>query len=417
MIHRCLVTLMMAWCLTSSFFFEPPVAWAGQTSIIKIYLDADFSVHKAAGMAIEQGIRTALDEVDNQVGGQVVELVLKDHRGSTPRSLHHLKQFLDDPKALLVFSGLHSPPLLANREFINKQRILVLDPWAAAGPITRYPSKENWIFRLSIDDSKAGFVIVNHVIQIDKFRRPFLLLEDTGWGKSNDRTMRKAISSYKKQGVSLAGQEWFNWGLGSAQAKRILKIIHQSDADVILFVGGGPDGKTFTKTLLKFPDKVRLPIRSHWGITGGNFPDEINVDMRKKIDLAFIQTKFSFVNQPNHPLGRQVLQRAQKMFPQHIQGAADIEAPTGFIHAYDLTKLMIAAAQQAGLSGDPQKDRANLRMALETLRQPVKGLIKTYSHPFGEFSEKTPDAHEALTIDDFVMGQYGDQGEIRLLLN
>lgn len=410
------LALIMNWVMTSVLFLGPQCSWAQDAAPLRIYLDADFSVHKAAGVAIEQGILTALDEVNNQLGGHRVELVRKDHRGSTPRSLHHLKQFLDDPKALLVFSGLHSPPVLANREFINTQGILVLDPWAAAGPITRYPSKENWIFRLSIDDSKAGFVIVNHVIQVDKFRRPFLLLEDTGWGKSNDLTMRKAITSYKQQGVSLVGQEWFNWGLGSAQAKRILKIIHQSDADVILFVGGEPDGKMFAKALLNFPDNVRLPIRSHWGITGGNFPDEITVDMRKKLDLAFIQTKFSFVNQPNHPLGRQVIQRAQKIFPTSIHGAVDIEAPTGFIHAYDLTKLLIAAAQQVGLSGDPQQDRANLRMALENLQQPVKGLIKTYHHPFSEFSEKNLDAHEALSSKDFVMGQYGDLGEIRLLV-
>ena len=31
----------------------------------------------------------------------------------------------------MVFSGLHSPPLLANKSFINNQATLVLDPWVA----------------------------------------------------------------------------------------------------------------------------------------------------------------------------------------------------------------------------------------------------------------------------------------------
>jgi len=84
--------------------------------------------------------------------------IFKD-KCSTPRFKKHLNRYLEDPKALLIFSGLHSPPLLANRELINQQGILILDPCTAAGSITRYAAEKNWIFRLSIDDSKAGYVI------------------------------------------------------------------------------------------------------------------------------------------------------------------------------------------------------------------------------------------------------------------
>ncbi len=36
---------------------------------------------------------------------------------------------------------------------------------AAAGPITRYPSDAHWIFRLSVDDTKAGYVIARYAIE------------------------------------------------------------------------------------------------------------------------------------------------------------------------------------------------------------------------------------------------------------
>ncbi len=128
---------------------------------LNIYLDADRSGAKASGLSIEQGIRTALSEVNNTIGGKKVNLVIRDHHGNAARSLMHLQEFIQDKNALVVFSGLHSTPLLENLNLINNNQILLLDPWAAAGPITRGKSKENWVFRLSIDDTKAGSVIVN----------------------------------------------------------------------------------------------------------------------------------------------------------------------------------------------------------------------------------------------------------------
>jgi len=50
-------------------------------------------------------------------------------------------------------------PYIKNRGLINKNNIPLLVPWAAGGPITRYPQSDNWVFRLSIDDSKAGIRI------------------------------------------------------------------------------------------------------------------------------------------------------------------------------------------------------------------------------------------------------------------
>jgi branched-chain amino acid transport system substrate-binding protein len=137
---------------------------AQEPTPIRLYIDADYTIAKSSAISIERGVRTALSEVDDQFAGRPIELVRKDHRGSLPRSKRHLDQYLKDEQALAVVSGLHSPPLLAHRDFIKNQEILVLDPWAAAGPITRFPSTENWIFRLAVDDTKAGQVIVDHAL-------------------------------------------------------------------------------------------------------------------------------------------------------------------------------------------------------------------------------------------------------------
>lgn len=383
-----------------------------EEDILKIYVSADRTGTKESGIAIEQGIRTALSEVDNKIAGRSVELVLLDHRGSTPRAKAHLEMYLEDDKALTLFSGLHSPPLLASRDYINEHQILVLDPWAAAGPITRYPSQENWIFRLSVDDTKAGRFITDYAIGKEGFKKPYLLLEETGWGASNEKNMTKALDTYGIKGSETA---WFNWNLGKNQAKVLLRQAKNSGADVIFFVGNAPEGRVFATAMSELSEEERLPIRSHWGITGGDFPLVINKDIRRNIDLKFIQTSFSFMKMEGHPIAHEVFSETKELFPELIKEPSDILAPTGFSHSYDLTKLLIGAVSQMELGEDMVENRKLVRKNLELLKDPVVGLVKTYNQPFSMYSEDNIDAHEALGIEDLRMAMYGDKNEIILL--
>jgi len=384
--------------------------WAYAQDSIHLYIDADRTGTRASGIAIEQGIRVALHEVDNKLAGLDVKLIIRDHHGSSVRSKKHLDEYLKDPQALVVYSGLHSPPLLEHLKFINENNILVLDPWAAAGPITRFPSKDNWVFRLSVDDSKAGSAIVKNALA-EGLNKPYLLLEDTGWGKSNHKTMVKALN---KNGLEPIGIQWFNWNLGATGAKMMLRNIAASNADSIYLVANAPEGKTFAKAMLTLSQQQRLPIRSHWGITGGDFPNVITHELRKNLDLKFLQTRFSFVSSKGSDFSKKVFSTAQKLFPDTIKKPADIQAPTGFIHAYDITRLLIAALNNKTLTGDTAKDRKMVRNAMENIHTPVLGLIKTYKKPFGVFDQHHLDAHEALNIHDLVMAHYGKNNQILL---
>lgn len=379
---------------------------------VHLYLDADLSHAVSSSKSIEQGILTALSEKNYELDGYRVKLILLDHRGNSRRSLDNIKTFLEDERALAVFGGLHSPPLLSNLKFINEYKVLHLIPWAAAGPITRFSHGTNWVFRLSIDDSKAGEVLVKHAVEVRHKLKPALLLEETGWGRSNEKTMEAALAS---RSITHAGIFWFKWGTKENSARIILRKIFRAGADSILLVVNAPEGKRFARAMASFPKEERLPFFSHWGITGGDFPKIVHGALRKKIDLSFLQTSFSFISNPDHPLGQKVLEKAKEIFPDTIQSNGDITAPTGFIHAYDLTKILIAAVQQTGLTNDIKEDRNKIRNALENLHTPVQGLIKTYVKPFSIFDKDHPDAHEALSSKDFTLGQYDENNNIILI--
>lgn len=397
-----------------TFSMSSTLTYAQTYQHLTLYISADQTNSRSSGESIEQGLRTALSETNYLLGGYKVVIKTLDHRGSTPRATKHLEEYIADSSALALFSGLHSPPLLTNLKFIHENQILILDPWAAATPITRYPSTENWIFRLSIDDSKAGYVITQYAVEKGNVLKPALLLEQTGWGQSNKLTMSAALKKFDLEPKSV---NWFNWGISKERAIASLQKIKREGADAIFLVANSTEGKVIISAMETLAPNNRLPIYSHWGITGGDFPEVITHSIRKNISLTFIQTKFSFL-QPMNKYQKYVFGRARSIFPDIINEPKDIRSPTGFIHAYDLTNILITAVKQASednlLTGDIVKDRSIIRTALENINTPVKGLIKTYIRPFYPYHKDSPDAHEALNIGDYVMAYYGQSNEIYL---
>jgi branched-chain amino acid transport system substrate-binding protein len=409
-ILQCVCTFF-AWiiCLSS---FAADKSSDSEDSRYKIYLDADQSNSVSSGRSIEQGIRAAFHEVNWKLGGYPVELVIKDHRGSTPRSQYHLQQFIDDPMGLVVFGGLHSPPLISSRAFINQNQILTLVPWAAATPITRPETDENWIFRLSIDDSKAGEVIIRDAIKSSSLKAPFLLLEDTGWGRANQKAMTAALAQLSE---NASGMHYFQWGTGHHEARSILEKAINDGADSFVLVANAPEGVTFAKAMLSLDKSRQRPLRSHWGITGGNFFESLGASAVSDLDLRFIQTSFSFMSPPLSETATQALNSLANVRNTKSISPEDVKSPAGFIHAYDLTRLLIAAAESQTLTGDAKLDHKLIKQQLENLTKPVVGLIKTYQKPFSHYDSESFDAHEALGADDFKMAQYDKQGNIRLI--
>lgn len=403
----------MMWC-SLAVLLVLPAYQAGASDLpspIHIYLDADRTHNKASAIAIERGLQVALDEVGNQLQGRPVVLIPTDHRGNSLRAKRNMDQAFSDPATLLVMAGMHSPPLIKYRDYINEQRMLTLVPWAAGGPITRYPSTDNWIFRLSVDDTKAGKHLADYAINTKHCKQPHLLLERTPWGASNEKSLSQAFSEAQ---TTVPKVSWFNWDVSEESARIMLRAISQAEPGCLVFVGNTRDGITIMQAAHSLVEWPPIPIISHWGITGSNFRQAVDYDVREKLQLSFLQSCFSFIDDQPSEHTKAVLARASRLFPV-IKTGADIKAPAGFIHAYDLGRLLIAAAEQTTFTDDMAANRLALRNALESLQSPVLGLIKTYQRPFRPFSTQDPDAHEALGLNDLCMAHYTRTNTIELM--
>ncbi|TQF71159.1 ABC transporter substrate-binding protein [Pseudoalteromonas luteoviolacea] len=377
---------------------------------LHIYHDSDYSTHKASAIAIKMGFLTALSEVNKQSQGFELKLLSMDHRGNSNRSFLHFKRFLKDPSGLFVLGGLHSPPYIKHREFINKNQIPLLVPWAAGGPITRYDQGENWVYRLSVDDTKAGPKLVEFASK-RACKKPHLLLERTPWGKSNYKSIGEALNNAQPDVT------WFDWGMKANSAKIHIREMISKGSDCLLFVGNSIEGKQLVSAMADYPNDQRLPIISHWGITGGDFFSKAKVDLASGIDLHFIQSCFSFQHRPMSPTAKDVWQRAKVLFPNEFAERDFLFAPTGFIHGYDLAKVSLAALAQIKITGDMHKDRQAFKQSLENLKKPISGLIKTYQQPFSKWSSSNPDAHEALGLNDLCMAYFQSNGSTKVLVN
>lgn len=379
--------------------------------ILYLYHDADWSNYIGASESIWRGVNVALKEVDYTVQGYRLELVKKNHSGNVLRSINNVKAFLKDENALAVISGMHSQPLIKNRRFINENKVLTLVPWAAGGPVTRYPSSENWVFRLSIDDTKAGKVLVDYALDKKGCKAPHMLLVDNPWGDSNLLSMGDALTS---RGVGATAVTRFNWNLKRYTASSNIADIVASGADCILLVANVIEGTEIAQAVAAMDEAQRLPIISHWGITGGDFHQRVDATTRQKVDLTFIQTCFSFMDSPLSAKGQDVFNKAMEQFST-IRSVSDIQSPVGFVHGYDLTRLLLAALKTIELTGTAASHRDQLRLALENIPVTVEGLIKQYNKPYGQYSASQSDAHEALSAQDYCMARYNINNDIVLI--
>lgn len=398
------------WVLVAPIIFYSS-ALASAEKLLRIYHDADYSINQSSAQAMKMGMLTALSEVDSKINGYRIELVEKDHRGNIRRSKHNISQFLKDSSALFVLGGLHSPPYIKNRAYINDNGVPLLVPWAAGGPITRYNGAENTVFRLSIDDTVAGSRISQFAIENKQCKSPHLLLENTPWGKSNEKTMSKYLNGKAPFNIS-----WFEWNIKASAAKVLLRNALAEGADCFLLVANYPESKVFLNAMLTFEQSDRKPFVSHWGLTGGDTEQLMTQQVRNGTDLSFIQSCFSFSDN-NDAHVQAVIKQAKQAFPEAFAVPESLLSPAGFVHAYDLGKLAIAALKQMTITGDIKQDRGAFVQALEHIVEPVNGLIKRYQQPFSNWSEAAPNAHEALGLNDFCMASYGNKNEIRIVPN
>ena len=358
------------------------------TEPVLIGLDAEFG-HKTStsAQAVQRGIEIAIDEINRAggvLGGRKLELVTRDNRSVTAIGVDNFRELAALPNLVAIFGGKFSPVYIECVPVAHELGVPLLDPWGSADGITDHGFRPSYTFRLSLKDAWAGPAFVDFAKRRHKADRVAVLLPNTAWGRSNAAAIRKAAI---EAGVTLVAERWYNWGDRSLATQ--YNEARVAGAKAIILVANEAEGAIFVKEVAALPKAQRLPIVSHWGVTGGDFA-RLAGDALQEVDFSVIQT-FSFVDNRS-PAALRVLGALRAR--HGLQSEDEVASPVGVAHAYDLTHLLAKAIEAARST-----DRRAVRDALERLG-PHEGLVQRYQRPF------TAERHDALSPRSIFFARY-----------
>lgn len=370
---------------------------ATAASTIKIAIDAEFGIpNSTSAQAVRTGAQLAVNEINAAGGvlGRQLEVIERDNRAVPARSLNNLRELAADPAVVAVMCGRYSPVVVELLPEIHRLKMLMLDPWAAADPITDNDYAPKYVFRLSLRDSWALPVMMRHSLK-SGHRKVGILLPNTEWGRSSLRAAETTAAKETHQ--EIVATKWYNWGDASLMER--YQALRAAGAQALVFVGNDKEAAILVKELASLPPAERLPVVAHWGLTGGQFFEQAGAAL-KEVDLAVVQT-YSFIGKSD-PRTRRVLAGLKA-----LTGSDDprkVVSPVGVAHAYDLVHLLAKAMRQA-----KSTDRSVLRQTLENLG-PHDGLVRQLDRPF------TAKRHDALSINEVFMARFAADGAIEPIL-
>ncbi len=369
---------------------------AAEKKPVFIAIDAEFGLpNSTSAQSIKLGVDTALEEINANGGvlnGRPLELIIKDNRSMPARGIHNLRQLAKTEDMVAVFSGRFSPVVLETITTLAENKLINLAPWSSADGITENDMSPNFVFRLSLKDRYAMPAMLKFA-EAQGAKKIGLLLTNTSWGRSNLKAAERYLRGVENP-VSV-GTSWYNW-----RDKSLMKeyhILRKAGAQTIILVANDDEGASLVSEVSELPENQRLPIVSHWGVTGGNFIGQMmRSDALNRVDFSVVQT-FSMFTADKLKVAK-VMETVRQI--SEIKTIEEIEAPVGFGHAYDLTHILARAIDMAGTT-----DRETVRDKLEQVKD-YDGLVKSFKQPF------TPENHDALNIEDVFIARYHSDGTI-----
>jgi len=237
---------------------------------VKVGLVAALSGQSAkSGEGITRGLTIAIDEINaggGVLGGRMLELVRRDDESNPAKGQTAARELIDKEGVAILFGGIDSPVSQAIVPLVNAAHVPFMGVWAAATNITRNGANPNYVFRVSAVDVLVDRALIKHAMASFGAKTPGLMLVNNGWGESNLGGLTAAAEA---AGIKLAGSEKFEDK--DVDMTPQLQRLREAGADAVILVGNAAPGAQVVKSLQRSAWPV--PVVSHWGISGGRFPE------------------------------------------------------------------------------------------------------------------------------------------------
>jgi branched-chain amino acid transport system substrate-binding protein len=351
---------------------------------IKLGYNGDLSASPSAqsGQAAVLGMEAAIADINAAGGvlGKKLALVTRDDTSAPPKSIQNMSELVDNEKVAAVFGPTNSGNAMAWKHIANQKKIPVIGNVGSGTDITKpmSPGADNYMFRVSMVDREQVAALMAYVKKnTDKSKVVGFMAETTGYGQGGLKDMEEIA---KSQGIKIAATERF--GVGDTDMTSQLSKMKSAGVDtVVVWAQGTPIAQ-----LVRSMEKINyFPlVLTSWAADNITFYDAAGKTLAEK--PIFMRT----VSESRTPAQQKLFDRV----------GPKLKAPGSFsfaLHGYDSVLLYAAAAKQAN-----SFDGSAVRLALEDLKTPVQGVLKTYDKPFSKTN------HEALTAKDLVWIRWKD---------
>jgi branched-chain amino acid transport system substrate-binding protein len=350
---------------------------------IKLGYNGDLSASPSAqsGQAAVLGMEAAIADVNAAGGvlGRKLTLITRDDVSQPPKSIQNMSDLVDNEKVVAVFGPTNSGNAMAWKHIANQKKIPVMGNVGSGTDITKpmSPGADNYMFRVSMVDREQVAALMAYVKKNPSTKVVGLMAETTGYGQGGLKDMEEIAAL---QGIKPAAIERF--GVGDTDMTSQLSKLKSAGVDtVVIWAQGTPIAQ-----VIRSMEKINyFPLTlTSWAADNITFYDAAGKTLAEK--PLFMRT----ISETKTPAQQKLYDRI----------GSKLKAPGSFsfaLHGYDSVLILAEAMKEA-----KSTDGAAVRAALEDLKTPVPGLLKTYNHPF------TKTNHEALTAKDFVWIKWKD---------
>ena len=351
---------------------------------IKVGYNGDLSASPSAqsGQAAVLGMEAAIADINAAGGvlGKKLALVTRDDVSAPPKSIQNMSDLIDNEKVVAVFGPTNSGNAMAWKHIANQKKIPVLGNVGSGTDITKpmSPGADNYMFRVSMVDREQVAALMAYVKKNSAGSKVVgLMAETTGYGQGGLKDMEEIA---KLQDIKVAATERF--GVGDTDMTSQLSKMKAANVDtVVVWAQGTPIAQ-----LVRSMEKINyFPLTlTSWAADNITFYDAAGKALAEK--PIFMRT----VSETRTPA-------QQKLFDRI---GSKLKAPGSFsfaLHGYDSMQILAQAMKQANST-----EGSAVRVALEDLKAPVQGVLKTYDKPFSKTN------HEALTAKDLVWIRWKD---------
>lgn len=364
---------------------------------IKIALTGPYSGGSAPmGTSARDGSKLAIAELNAaggiQVGGKKlkIEIVERDDEAKNERGALISQELAAMPDLSGVIGSVNTGVVMAGDKHLQENGITkIICPAAGSASMTQWLDKPGApgpkrlsIFRFAAHDGIQAAMVVEEAIH-RKLTKVAIFADATNYGASGRDDM---LDQIKKQGNKLEVVTVEKWAIGDKDMTAQLLKAKALGAQAILIWGIGPELAAVSNGMAKLGLKV--PLIGGWPLSMSNYLDNAGANGNGTL---MPQT---FIEEPITPRAKGFIEAYHKAY--HV---SRIPSPVSAAQGYDAVLIFAAAVKQAGTT-----DSLKIRDALEDLKEPVDGVIATWTKPYTRWDPTDVTTHEAFRREQTVMG-------------